>query len=243
MNPKLTQRTQVNFVIGQGSWCRQNKCQPMTEKPHILDRFLFIWTPFWFIRLPIWNSQNCSMFPLAFVAGWLQGHWWGFISRNYVVWPIFLHMNVFIALKGSHFWFLFRVVLLHVKEGGYPTRIQGCSNNSPIYTQGKCWNLWQPYRHLFIVLFIAGKILAKSNWLACMNILTMLKFYQKSQCGIRKAIRLIDMILSARNFQQKYQKQNIDLKMTFVDSVSFWHSQSWWVLEKLWQRLAVQPGL
>ena len=58
-------------------------------------------------RLPIWNSQNCSMFPLAFVAGWLQGHWWGFISRNYVVWPIFLLMNVFISLKGSHFWFLF----------------------------------------------------------------------------------------------------------------------------------------
>ena len=47
------------------------------------------------------------MFPLAFVAGWLQGHWWGFISRNYVVWPTFLLMNVFIALKGSHFWFLF----------------------------------------------------------------------------------------------------------------------------------------
>ena len=58
-------------------------------------------------RLPIWNSQNCSMFPLAFVAGWLQGHWWGFISRNYVVWPTFLLMKVFIALKGSHFWFLF----------------------------------------------------------------------------------------------------------------------------------------
>ena len=58
--------------------------------------------------LPVWNSQNCSMFPLAFVAGWLQGHWWGFISRNYVVWPTFLLMNVFIALKGSHFWFLFR---------------------------------------------------------------------------------------------------------------------------------------
>ena len=49
------------------------------------------------------------MFPLAFVAGWLQGHWWGFISRNYVVWPTFLLMNVFIALKGSHFWFLFIV--------------------------------------------------------------------------------------------------------------------------------------
>ena len=58
-------------------------------------------------RLPIWNSQNCSMFPLAFVAGSLQGHWWGFISRNYVVWPIFFLMNVFIALKGTHFWILF----------------------------------------------------------------------------------------------------------------------------------------
>ena len=32
------------------------------------------------------------MFPLAFDAGWLQGHWWGFISRNYVVWPTFLWM-------------------------------------------------------------------------------------------------------------------------------------------------------
>ena len=47
------------------------------------------------------------MFLLAFVAGWLQGHWWGFISRNYLVWPTFLLMNVFIALKRSHFWFLF----------------------------------------------------------------------------------------------------------------------------------------
>ena len=46
------------------------------------------------------------MFPLAFVAGWLQSHWWGFISRNYVVWPTFFLMNVFIALKGSHLWFL-----------------------------------------------------------------------------------------------------------------------------------------
>ena len=50
------------------------------------------------------------MFPLAFVAGWLQGYWWGFISRNYVVWPTFLLMNVFIALKGSHFWFLFFLI-------------------------------------------------------------------------------------------------------------------------------------
>ena len=44
---------------------------------------------------------------MAFVARSLQGLWWGFISRNYVVWPTFFLMNVFIALKGSHFWFLF----------------------------------------------------------------------------------------------------------------------------------------
>ena len=55
------------------------------------------------------------MFPLAIVAGWLQGHWWGFISRNYVVWPTFLLMNVFIALKGSHFWFLFEYSLFYCK--------------------------------------------------------------------------------------------------------------------------------
>ena len=47
------------------------------------------------------------MFLLAFVARSLQGHWWGFISRNYVVWPIFFLMNVFIALKGTHFLILF----------------------------------------------------------------------------------------------------------------------------------------
>ena len=67
-------------------------------------------------RLPIWNSQNCSMFPLAFVTGWLQGH---FISRNYVVWPIFFLMNVFIALKWSHFWFLFTFTAADgVQRGG-----------------------------------------------------------------------------------------------------------------------------
>ena len=89
--------------------------------------FNFFWTPFWFILVfestAYWNSQNCSMFPLAFVAGWLQGHWWGFISRNYVVWPIFFIMNVFIALKGSHFWFLFDFTAAGVVPcGGRKTR-------------------------------------------------------------------------------------------------------------------------
>ena len=29
---------------------------------------------------------------------------WGFISRNYIAWPIFFLINVFIALKGTHFY-------------------------------------------------------------------------------------------------------------------------------------------
>ena len=73
-------------------------------------------------RLPIWNLQNWCMFLLAFVAGWSQGHWWGFISRNYVVWPIFFLMNVFIARKGSHFWFLFAFTAAGIVQcGGHKT--------------------------------------------------------------------------------------------------------------------------
>ena len=48
----------------------------------------------------------------------LQGHWWGFISRNYVVWPTFFLMNVFIALKGTNFWFLFAFTAAGVVQCG-----------------------------------------------------------------------------------------------------------------------------
>ena len=57
------------------------------------------------------------MFPLAFVAGSPKCHWWGFISQNYVVWPIFFLMNVFIALN---FLFLFpSESLLHNPRQSY----------------------------------------------------------------------------------------------------------------------------
>ena len=42
------------------------------------------------------------MFPLAFVAGSLQGHCGGFIIRNYIVWPIFFLTNLFVAPKVTH---------------------------------------------------------------------------------------------------------------------------------------------
>ena len=43
-------------------------------------------------------------------AGSLQGHWWGFINQNYVVWPIFFLVNVFIALRGTNFLSLFAFI-------------------------------------------------------------------------------------------------------------------------------------
>ena len=65
------------LMIGLNSYCRQvfNYLDPILI-------YICLW-----IDCLVWNSQTCSMFPLAFVAGSLQCHWWGFISRNYVVWP------------------------------------------------------------------------------------------------------------------------------------------------------------
>ena len=76
------------------------------------SRQVFIYLDPILICISLWidclfEIRKIAVFPLAFIAGWLQGHWWGFISRNYVVWPTFFLMNVFIALKGSRFWLLF----------------------------------------------------------------------------------------------------------------------------------------
>ena len=82
-------------------------------------------------RLPIWNFQNCSTFPLAFVAVSLQGHWRGFISRNYVVWPTFFLVNVFIALKTCLI--LFVVIFNYEKTCHVTCKIhvlEKCLNNN-----------------------------------------------------------------------------------------------------------------
>ena len=82
----------LKYMIGLHSYSRQ---------------ILIIWTPFWFIS--VFESTAFLKFvklqyvSSAFVAGSLQGHWWGFISWNYVVWPIFFLMNVFIAHKKTHY--------------------------------------------------------------------------------------------------------------------------------------------
>ena len=67
------------------------------------------------------------------------------------------------------------------------------------------------------LLSIAGKILAKIL-LNRLNVhLDQTGLIPESQCGFRKDRGTIDMIFTARQLQEKYQEQNVDLYMTFVD--------------------------
>ena len=71
----------------------------------------------------LFEIRKIAVFLLAFIAGWLQGHWWGFISRNYVVWSTFLLMNVFIALKGSDYWLLLYALIIVCLKDFFPLTI------------------------------------------------------------------------------------------------------------------------
>ena len=90
-----------------------NKANTADTEAPFLDLHLSISNGF--VSSKIYDKRDDFDFDSKFsIFGWwrspfylLHGHWWGFISRNYVVWPTFFLMNVFIALKGSHFWFLF----------------------------------------------------------------------------------------------------------------------------------------
>ena len=82
-----------NLIIGWGSYSRQ--------------RFIYL-DPI-LIYISLWIDclfeihKIAACFPLAFVAKSIQGHWWGFLSRNVEVWPIYFLTKVFTALKGTHF--------------------------------------------------------------------------------------------------------------------------------------------
>ena len=92
------------------------------------------------------------MFPLAFVAGSLQGHWWGFISRKYVVRPILFLMNVFIALKGTQFWFLFTywafMRQIYRNSYGHMTKMAALATHEKktflkiFFFETESWNCW-----------------------------------------------------------------------------------------------------
>ena len=70
--------------------------------------------------------------------------------------------------------------------------------------------------HGISLLSIAGKILARVLLNRLNEHLEQAGLLPESQCGIRKDRGTIDMIFTARQFQEKCQEQNMDY-MTFVD--------------------------
>ena len=87
------------------------------------------------------------------------------------------------------------------------------------------------------LLSIAGKILAKIL-LNRLNVhLDQAGLIPESQCGFRKDRGTIDMIFTARQLQEKFQEQNVDLYMTFVDLTKAFDTVSrdglWKIMAKL----------
>ena len=66
------------------------------------------------------------------------------------------------------------------------------------------------------LLCIAGKVLAR---IFLNRLIEYLEngLLRESQCGLRKERGTIDMVFAARQLQEKYQEQNVDLYTTFVD--------------------------
>ena len=73
--------------------------------------------------------------------------------------------------------------------------------------------------HGISLLSIAGKVLARVL-LNRLNEHLEQSGLPDSQCGVRKDRGVIDMIFTARQFQEKCQEQNMDLYMTFIDRMS-----------------------
>ena len=82
---------------------------------------------------------------------------------------------------------------------------------------------------------IAGKILARVLLNRLNEHLELTGLLPESQCGFRKNRGTIDMIFTARQLQEKWQDQNVDLYMTFVDLTKAFDTVS---REGLWKIMA-----
>ena len=82
---------------------------------------------------------------------------------------------------------------------------------------------------------IAGKILARVLLNRLNEHLEQSELLPESQCGFRKNRGTIGMIFTARQLQEKCQKQNEDLYMTFVDLTKAFDTVS---REGLWKIMA-----
>ena len=85
------------------------------------------------------------------------------------------------------------------------------------------------------LLLIAGKILARVLLNRLNEHLEWSGLLPESQCGFRKNRGTIDMIFTARQLQEKCQKQNVDLYMTFVDLIKAFDTDC---REGLWKIMA-----
>ena len=85
------------------------------------------------------------------------------------------------------------------------------------------------------LLSIAGKILAKKLLNRLNAHLDQAGLIPESQCGFRKDRGTIDMIFTARQLQEKYQEQNVDIYMTFVDLTKAYDTVS---RDGLWKIMA-----
>ena len=81
------------------------------REPSLIDWMLYRVTKAEKVMTVINFWIDCLFEILAFVAGSLQGHWWGFISRNYVVWPIFFFYECFHCPYRNSFFIVFVEVL------------------------------------------------------------------------------------------------------------------------------------
>ena len=120
-----------------------------------------------------YSKHNCNVLTaLAFVAGWL-----GFISRNYVVWPTFFLINVFIALKGSLLSFLFEFTAAGVMQcGGRKTspRTSTINNSNELMVYRLfpvCVYLWHSKEQqiMFQIISMATVILIATEHLVWMQ--------------------------------------------------------------------------
>ena len=110
------------------------------------------------------------------------------------------------------------------------TRIQGCIYDPPIQAERKCSSLWQPEGHHSIAdcWEDTGISSTESPERAYLDQAVLLP-----ESGFRKDRWTIDMIFTARQFQEKCQEQNVDRR----PHQSIRQSQSLWALEnygKVW---------
>ena len=112
---------------------------------------------------------------------------WDFISQNYVVWPTYFLMTVFIALKGSHFWFLFKGIFWKLATNEWSDKTLLISKLCPLNFGLN--GLFAPARGLCLNFFssitIDFNLSSALRW-AIQTLITILLFTQYDYDGMKR---------------------------------------------------------